>query len=359
MAAEKTEKATPKRRDDERKKGNIFVSKDITTLVLIIVSFSALQFFALRIVIATQMFYTRQVERASIWHNTDLNGDHIMLMMREGAWLIFTTVVPIMLIIALAVILITGIQTRWIFTTEQMKFKIERFNPIKGLKKIVSLRSLVEMLKSLIKIIIIVWVLFGRVVAAFGYLPLVMDWEIYQAAAFIGREIMWLVFAVAIAFGALAILDYMYQRYEYEKGIKMSKQEIKDEYKQMEGSPEIKSKRREKQREYAMGRMMDAVPDADVVVRNPTHFAVAIKYELNVDAAPLVIAKGKDNIALKIIEKAEEAGVSVIEDRPLARSLYELSDIDAVIPAELFQPVAELLAWLYASKEKLKGKPAN
>jgi flagellar biosynthetic protein FlhB len=354
QGGEKTEQASPKKREDERKKGNIFMSKDVTTIASLLISFYAISFFVSGFVRQVKENYS--VQMARIVNVETLSTEDIMVIGQEFLILFATTVLPPMLIIALAVVLAVGAQTRFLVSYEQIKFKMERIDPIKGFKRLLSLRSLVELLKSLIKITVLTWILYTNISKVFPLIPGMIDWDIEQAVSYTGSEIMSLILTVGIAFGAVALLDYLYQRWEYEKNIRMTKQEVKDEYKQMEGNPEIKSARRQKQREFAQRRMMQQVQTADVVVRNPTHFAVALRYDLERDIAPTVVAKGQDNIAIKIIEEAEKYNITTVENRPLARTLYELADIDEMIPAELYQPVAELLAWLYSTREKEKSK---
>jgi flagellar biosynthetic protein FlhB len=292
--------------------------------------------------------YAEQMERAAAIET--LPYEELRRMFTDGCLLILTTVVPAMVIAAMASVLITLFQTRGNVSQESMKFKFSRLSLLKGIKKFFSLRAIVELIKSIIKIIILVWILYGRIQTVLTYLPAMMDWEVMQALAYLGEEIMGMVIAVAIAFGAIALLDFFYQRWEYEKSIRMTKQEIKEEFKQMEGDPHIKSKRRQKQMEMAQRRMMQAVKDADVIVRNPDHYAVALKYTLDKDPAPMVVAKGVDLIALRIVAEGEKYGVVTVENKPLARGLYAAADVYGYIPAEFFQPVAELLAWIYSTK---------
>ncbi len=347
---ERTEKATPKRRSDERKKGNVFQSRDVTTILTLVAGFFIIRVFVASFLERLQELYRRQVYRIN--DIPQLDTTVVMALFRELATLVATTLLPALFLIGLLAVLTVGFQTRWIWSTEQLKFKWERINPIKGFQRLLSLRSLVELTKSIIKIVVIIWLLYGKVMGTLEFLPLMMDWDLMQAARFVGKEIIGLILTVGVAFGAVAAIDYLYQWWEYEKSIKMTKQEIKDEYKQMEGDPQIKSRRRQKQREYAMARMMQAVKEADVVVRNPTHFAVALKYDLERDMAPIVLAKGQDHIALRIVAEAEAHSVPTVENKTLARSLYELTQIDEMIPPELFAPVAELLAWLFSQRQK-------
>jgi flagellar biosynthetic protein FlhB len=347
---EKTEQATPKKRQDERKKGNIFMSKDIITIVSLIVGFYAVSMFIGGFITGIQDFYAVNMERIATMKT--LTSEGVMEISIEFLILFIRTALPPMLIEAFASVVAVLAQTRLLVSYESMKFKMERLSFLKGIKKLFSIRSLVELLKSLIKITIMIYLLYVNIRRIMGIVPRSLDWTIEQSLAFTGGEILGLVRVVGIAFAAVAAVDYLYQRWEYEKNIRMTKQEIKDEYKQTEGNPEIKGKRREKQREYAMQRMMAAVKEADVVVRNPTHYAVALKYKLDVDMAPTVLAKGVDHVALRIVAEAEKYGVTTVENRPLAMGLYELAEIDEFIPGELYQPVAELLAWLYSNKNK-------
>jgi len=349
---EKTEQATPKKREDERKKGNIFMSKDITTIFSLIIGFYAISMFIGGFVAGAQDFYRTNMLRVVTAELLQI--EDVMEIGREAAILFARSALPPMLIICLAMIVAVLVQTKLLFSRESLKFKFERLDIIKGIKKLFSMRSLVELIKSILKITVLIFLLYQNIKRIIGVVPGAVDWTIEQAISFAGRETMAVVQTVGIAFAAIATLDYFYQRWEYEKNIRMTKQEVKDEYKQIEGNPEIRGKRREKQREYAMQRMMAAVKEADVVVRNPTHFAVAIKYKLDVDLAPTVLAKGVDHVALRIVEEAEKHNVLTVENRPLARSLYELSEIDELIPPELYQPVAELLAWLYSTKNKVR-----
>jgi len=179
--------------------------------------------------------------------------------------------------------------------------------------------------------------------------------DLVAGVKFISTSVMVIVKSVIIAFVVISAFDFLYSWWEYEKNIRMSKQDVKEEYKQLEGDPHIKGKIKEKQRAISMTRMMQQVPTADVIIRNPTHYAIAIKYDIEKDRAPIVLAKGKDNIAMKIVEKAKEHEINIVENVPLARALYASTDINREIPLEFYEPVAEILAWAYRIKKK--GKP--
>jgi flagellar biosynthetic protein FlhB len=244
------------------------------------------------------------------------------------------------------------LQVGTLFTLEPLKMKLDKLNPIQGAKRLFSLKSLVELAKSLIKISVGILVAYNLLWGVKEELLKLSQTSIEAALAFTAHEVVKLGLYIGVLYIVLAVLDYMYQRYEYEKSLRMSKQDIKDELKNTEGDPLIKGKIKEKQRQMAMRRMMQELPKADVVITNPTHFAVAIKYDSASMTAPTVIAKGQDYLALKIKEIAKKHRIVTMENKPLARALYSQVEIGQQIPEELFKAVAEVLAYVY----KLQGK---
>ncbi|SES79286.1 flagellar biosynthetic protein FlhB [Anaerobranca gottschalkii DSM 13577] len=247
------------------------------------------------------------------------------------------------------------IQVGPLFTIEPLKMKLSRINPIEGFKRLFSKRSIVQLLKSLLKIGAIGYMVYINIKKHIRNIPNIMEMDLLTIISTIGST----VFSLAIYSGAVmifvAILDYFYSWWEYENNLKMSKHEIKEEYKQMEGDPQIRGKIKERQRLLASRRMMQEIPKADVVITNPTHFAVALKYDINSGQAPIVIAKGQDLIAQQIKEIAKEHDIVLYEDVHLARSLYKAVEIGEPIPFEFFKAVAEVLAYVY----KVKGKVVN
>lgn len=209
-----------------------------------------------------------------------------------------------------------------------------------------------ELLKALIKITVLGWMIYSFLSSRMHEFVRLMDGTVMDAIAFAGDTVLSLVNTVGIAFLFLAAFDYLYQWWEYEKNLRMSKQEIKEEYKQTEGDPQIKGKIREKQRQMSSRRMMQNVPKADVIIRNPTHFAVALGYDPQRNKAPVVLAKGADRVALKIVEIGEANDVYIMENRPLARGLYDAAEIDMEIPSEFYQAVAGVLAFVYKLKKE-------
>jgi flagellar biosynthetic protein FlhB len=259
---------------------------------------------------------------------------------------------PLLLLSGLVTIFFTAMQTKMLFATDALKFKGSRINPIEGFKKLFSIRSIVEVIKAVIKISVLGYIIYYNYKKHFLELPKLMDVSIGRSVEFTADIIMSIVKTTGAVFIFVAIFDYAYQWWEYEKNLRMTKQEVKEEYKQTEGDPQIKGKIREKQRQQAMNRMMQSVPNADVIVRNPTHFAIALKYDSEKDRAPMVLAKGMDNIAFRIIAEAEKYNIPMIENRPLARGLYDAVEINMEIPEEFYKPVAEVLAFVYNLKKK-------
>ena len=253
--------------------------------------------------------------------------------------------------IALAVVA-TGVQTKFIFTAKSAAFKLSNLSIIKGIKNLFSLRNLIELLKGILKITILCVVLYQALEADMRNIMRMMDMDIQVSSVYTLQLVMDMVVKIGLIFCAIAGFDYFYQRWDYEKKIRMSKQELKEEFKQTEGNPEIKGKIRNLQRSRARNRMMQAVPDADVIIRNPTHFAVALKYDIHKNNAPILVAKGQDLIALKIVEIAEKNGVTVIENRPLARGIYATTPLDGEIPAEYYGVVAEILVQVFRKNKK-------
>ncbi len=348
----KTEKATPKKRRDERKKGNAFQSRDVVSVVILIIGFVLISNLGGFIIMQVKNLYVNNLAKMSALH--ELTIGTCMVIMKEAVTVFFITTVPILVALTLTGILMTGTQTRFLVSGELLRFKFSRISIVQGFKRMLSLRSLVQLVKSLIKIIVILWVIYTAVQDLLVVTPDMLNTSLDNNLAFMMDRIMSIVYKLCLIFVAVAVLDYAYQKYDYEKKLKMTKQEVKDEYKQTEGDPFIKGKIRERQRRMSLNRMIQQVPQADVIVRNPTHYAIALKYDIENDQAPIVLAKGQDHMAKRIIDVAEKNKILITENKPLARSLYEMVEVNDYIPAELYQAVAELMAWVYSNKEKGK-----
>lgn len=259
---------------------------------------------------------------------------------------------PLLLIASAVTVAGTVAQTRGLFTMKSAAFKMSRLNPIQGLRKLFSLRGVIELIKSLLKIGVLTYIIYTVLADKLRLMPRLMDMGFEASIAYTGGLILEVARLAAIIMAFVAAFDYLYQWWDYEKNLRMSKQELKEEYKQTEGDPQIKGKIKERQQQQARRRMMQNVPNADVVIRNPTHFAVAIQYDPQKNNAPVVIAKGADSLALRIVSVAEQHEIVVTENKPLARGLYEAVEIGQEIPDRFYQPVAEVLAFVYSLKKK-------
>ena len=284
-----------------------------------------------------------------------INDTFVVQVFKDIAFTVFASTGLLMAAVIIGSIVFTGSQTKFLISQENIKFKFSKLNPLSGIKRMFSIRAIVEVLKNLIKIGILGYVIYSSIIDNLFQVPKLVSVDLMSGIEFIFSCIMSIVKSVVIAFVVISAFDFLYSWWEYEKNIKMTKQEVKEEYKQMEGDPHIKGKIKEKQRAISMSRMMQQLPGADVIIRNPTHFAIAIKYDIDEDNAPIVVAKGKDNIAIKIIEKATEYKINIVENVPLARALYEKSELNHEIPLEYYEPVAEILAWVYRINEKEKS----
>ena len=245
-----------------------------------------------------------------------------------------------------------GVQTRFNVSFTPLKPKFSKLNPLKGIKNMFSLKRVVELIKNLLKIILLLVLLYDILMDDAIQVARMVDMPPINSAAFMMSMVFSLVMKVCLAFTVVAFFDFLYQRWEYERDLKMTKQEVKDEFKQTEGNPQIKGRIRSLQRQMVMSRMIQKVPQADVIIRNPTHYAIALKYDPNVNGAPMVLAKGQDELALRIIKVGEENGVFITENRPLARALYESCELDREIPAEFYGAVAEILVYIYKASHR-------
>ena len=349
FADEKTEKATPKKRDETRKKGQVPKSTDVNTSLMMLIVFLFLWMYGGNMIVS--MFADMQREIFTNYLITEVTPESVARMFLTISTQALLAVLPLMLLAAFAGTFGSFIQVGAMFSTEPLKAKLNKLDPIKGFKRIFSARALVELAKSVLKIslvgttvVIIIWTHLDEVM-------LLSQKSITDAMGVIGWLTIMMGLAVAILLMILSIPDYIYQRYDHEKQIRMSKKDIKDEHKNIEGDPRIKSKRKQKQMELAMQRMMQEIPNADVVITNPTHFAVVLKYDESKAEAPFVVAKGVDFSAQRIKKRAQEHGIPMVENRLLARALYSQADIGQQVPTDLFKSVAEVLAYVYRLKE--------
>lgn len=350
MPGEKTEKATPKRKQDERKKGNVFFSREAVTVATLLASFYGFRLLAPSIVTTLEEMIAKYIALGA--GDTPLGAEGMRELLVDGCLCFAKTALPLLLICCAAAVLITMAQTKMLFSTKAIAFKGERINPLSGLKKMFSMQGLVELVKAIAKICVLGAIIYAVLRKELFLLPRLMDMGPGAALARTGELVMSIVSKAGVAFLALAAADYLYQWWHYEKNLRMTKQEIKEEYKELEGDPQVKGRIRNLQQQRARRRMMQNVPSADVVIRNPTHFAVAIRYDMGRDRAPVVVAKGADSLALRIVSVAQEHGVYVTENKPLARALYQAVEVEQEIPEEFYQALAQVLAFVYSLKKK-------
>ena len=340
---DKTEEATPRKKSDSRKKGQVARSKEIGLTMTLLAS--TLVIAVLGGYVGTSLGST-MVAFLNDYINTSLNYSSVNKILFITVWRIAVVFLPIAIPILAIGILANMAQTRGLITFETLKPDFSKLNPINGFKRMFSARSVMELLKDTAIVSIVGYVGYKFIKDNYMYILSLGQLDCRAVAKAIGSLAVGIFFRITLIMLIIAIIDYMFQRYQYNKDLKMSKQEIKEEFKQDEGDPQIKSKRRQKQRELAMRRMMQEVPKATVVVTNPTHVAVALKYE-DGQNAPVLVAKGLNAVALKIKEIAKDNDVPIIENRPLARLIYKEVEIDMEIPAEMYQAVAEILALVY------------
>ncbi|MDR7856253.1 flagellar biosynthesis protein FlhB [Tissierella sp.] len=347
---EKTEKPSPKKRRDAREEGRVLQSKEINTVVILFSCFFGLKLFG--------GFITNQLEQfmmdifseiSSI--ETFLNPNNLMINSLKILTLFLIVISPILAVAFLSSLIINYFQVGFLFTSKTLKIKFDRLNPVEGFKKIFSKRALMELLKSILKIGLVGYV---AVKYANDQITRIIKYSSMESFdSFIDFSNLMFDFVLRIlgVLLILAFMDYFFQWREHEKNLKMTKQEVKEEYKQSEGDPFIKGKIKEKQRRMAMSRMMQDIPKADVIITNPTHYAVAIKYDKDSYDAPYVLGKGADMIAQNIKKIGKESNVPIVENRILARTIYDSTEIGDMISEELYEAVAEVLAYVYSLKD--------
>ena len=347
---DKTEQPTGHRLEEAKDKGNVAKSRELNSVAVLIAGMIGLK--------ATSGFFSKTINRFFVTTYKESSFMEITVQTFPGQVLDFMQflamlLLPVFVLIVLASLAANIGQVGFIFAKKALTPDFKKINPLSGLKRMFSARSLVEMLKGILKIAVLAligyWVI-AKYESAYLLLP---NRSVSEIIGFLGTVLLDLTVKVGIALLVMAIADFAYQKYEHIKNLKMTKQEVKDENKQYEGDPMVKGRIRSKQQEMARQRMMQEIPEATVVVTNPTHIAVALKYEpeTNVDA-PKVIAMGKDKLAQRIKQIARDNDVPVIEDKPLARSLFDACEVGDEIPMELYQAVAEILTQVYQANKK-------
>jgi len=347
-AGEKTEKATPKKRKDAREKGQVFKSTEAITAFSLLILFGVFAILGGTIVGNTKslmrFFFSEQ--RLTEVFTTAYISD----VMSKALVFLLQILAPILIAAFVGGFIFNVVQVGFKFSAKAMKPKMERISIGKGFKRIFSSKTLIELLKAIIKIAILGGVAYTEYNNNLNEFTNLMGLETGLAVQSFVSILISFAFKLAIALAIFAPFDYLFQRWKFEKDLMMTKQEVKDEYKQTEGDPKIKGKIQQKQRQISNMRMVQAVKDADVVITNPTHYAIALSYKEESNTAPMVIAKGKDYLAMKIKEKAKELNIEIVENKPLAQSLYFFCETGDEVPEELYKAVAEILAYVYGLK---------
>lgn len=344
---DKTEEATPHKLNEAKKKGQVAKSKEASL---------ALTLLACTLIITALGNYIVEGLKDTIIHfltnflYMELSYNNLFyitfITLTRVAMLVLPVMIPIMIMGIAANLMQTGIM----FTKEPIKPDFKKLNPISGIKRMFSVRTLVELVKDVLLITVVGYIGYKFIMENYTKILNLYNLRFSVLIEAIKELIQSIFFKVTLVLVALALGDYIFQRRQFKKDMRMTKQEIKEEFKQQEGDPQVKGKIKQKQREMAMNRMMQSIPDASVIVTNPTHLAIALRYKQGKDEAPKVIGKGADYIALKIKEKAREYEIPIIENKPLARMIYEKVEIDEEIPVEMYQAVAEILAVIMKSK---------
>ncbi len=343
--AQKTEPATPKRRKDAREKGEVAQSRDLTSVAVLVGAFLVLSLGAGAVLLRAAISGMRHAFQSAAHPPSSLAGYHIELLSVAGPPAL--AMLPLIVVFAASGSMAQLLQAGPLISGKAIQPKLERMNPLKGLKRIVSIDSLVNLAKAIIQVSIVSAVAWAVVQSELEVLIGLQRLPLTGQLLEIGRMTRTLVVAVLCVLAALAVVDLLWQRYRYDKKLRMTKQEVRDEIKQQDGDPLLRSHRRAIQRDLSRSRMIAAVADADVVITNPTHFAVALAYERDAMAAPKVLAKGRGHVALKIREAARAADVPIVENKPLARVLHDTTKVGHEIPENLYKTVAEVLAHVY------------
>lgn len=353
IAGEKRFPATPKRRQEARKKGQVLKSQELTSAVMLLALVGLLKFW-LPSVFSNLADLFRFITASSPEWNTRSVGE----VMMSVTWQCVLILGPIFIASMAAAIAINFLQVGSLFTVEPIKPQISRLSPIQGFKRMFGLKALVQLVKSLFKVAIIGYFLYAVIRDNMNVFPALQGLSVLQSTVILGNLLFELAWKAALTFLIIAFGDFLYQWWDYEKNLRMSHQEIKEEYKQTEGDPQLKAQIKKRQRMMAMRRMMEDLKQADVVITNPTHYAVALKYDLAVHSAPYVVAKGQNEIALRIRAIAEENNIIIMENKPLARALYAQVDLGQVVPSDLYKAVAEVLAFVYKLNKRKRSYSA-
>lgn len=352
---EKTEEPTSKKLSDARNEGQVAKGKDLTSAVMLLVLFMVLRFTVGNMgegfIECFNKNYTQIGDLFTSTHG-EYNMQYTIALIQSAALDMLKLLIPFFGIGFIIAIVIELAQVKWKPTSKPLQPKLSKFNPVNGIKRMFSVRTLVSLIKQIVILVVIFIVVYNKLKSRMSDIYMLYDIPLISAIMLLGDIIFDIGTVICVIYTIIGIADYVFEKRKFRKDMMMTKQEVKDEWKNTEGNPEVKNKIRQKMSEVSRRRMMQAVPEADVVITNPTHFAVALKYEQNKGKAPVVVAKGEDYLAAKIKEAARENNIEIVENKPLARMLYYNVELDEEIPPELYQAVAEVLAFVYNIKNK-------
>ncbi len=350
--ADKTEEPTAKRLKDARDEGQVARSQELINAAMLFGLFIAIKVFGAYMANGFTKSFYKMYGFISI-HTIDMpTTGRVAAILGQVFLDVILLTLPIFAFAIIIALLLNVLQVKFQVTSKPLKPKLSHLNPISGFKRIISKEKIFELIKSVAKIALIFYVAYDTLIEEVDKLAILYDLGLWQAVILITELVVDMGVTISAVYLMLGFADLIYNRIKFKNDMKMSKQEVKDEYKQQEGDPQVKGRIKSKMRETSMRRMMQQMPEADVVITNPTHFACAIKYDKEKATAPVLIAKGADHLAQKIKEVAKEYDVPIVENKPLARMLYYNVDLDAEIPAELYQMTAEVLAYVYQLKNK-------
>lgn len=345
---EKTEEPTAKKLEDARKKGQVMRSTEVVTAATLLAFFFMLKIFVGFIGNRFMTSFRQTIGFISDYTSEPFTLNTARTIIRGSFWDIIVAAFPIMIVGFVVTIVTIVFQVKWEVTAEPLKPKFDKFNPVTGMKRLFSKDKIMDLFKSIAKVVILAYVVYSYLKNQWPLIYKMYSYTLPQAIAVIGDTVINVGIRISALFAMIAMFDLFYQKWKYHQDMMMSKQEVKDEYKNSEGDPKVKSQQKQRMQQASQRRMMQDLPNADVVITNPTHLAVAIKYDKDTNEAPVVVAKGADYLAQKIKDRARENAIEIVENKPLARMLYHNVEIGAEIPPELYQMVAEVLAYVYS-----------
>lgn len=347
-SGDKSEEPTPHRLREAREKGQVAKSREVTTAILLLLSYYLFRYLGEymwnNLAQMSQAIFQLIPEAREF--SLGLAGYLLLIGLRAMAFVLL----PIFAVTFIAALIAEALQTGFVVSLDPLSPKLERVNPLEGFKRMFSMQGLVELIKSLLKIVIVFYIAWYAAKDDLPYIIVLMEAHPWQALVLGGDIAYRIAMRVGLFYIFIAILDYLYKRWEYMKNLKMSRQEVKEEYKRLEGDPLVKQRMRDLQRQAAMSRMMSSVPQADVVVTNPTHLAIALKYDQAKMKAPLLIAKGERKVAEEIRRIAEAHEITIVQNEQLARAIYRTTPLNQEVPSEFYQATAEILAYVYKIK---------